>query len=142
MNEFIEKDPFLHKLLKKSAMEEPSADFTISIMQKINANKMQYSFAIEESFLSRNILYLSLTVALLSLISLYFIFPQYFTFVSTQNVLNLLKPYFEIINMISIFLKSNLIIAIIALSALGLLFFDKILFRIFHSNVSQNQHVW
>ena len=142
MNEFTEKDPFLQNLLKKSAMEEPSADFTVKLMQKINAASIEQSIAVKESFLSRNSLYLSLTAALISIISLYFVSPQYFTFISTQNILNLLKPYFEIINMISIYIKSNLIIAIIAVSALGLLFFDKILSRLFHSNISQNQHVW
>ncbi len=142
MNDFIEKDPLLQKLLNKSTLEEPSADFTYNIMSKINTASIHQTFAVKENFLSKNYLSLSLITLVFSFVILYFIFPQYFSFVNHKSALNLIKPYLELINSVSFYIKSNLIVGVIAVSVLGLLFFDKILSRLFHSSMQQNQHVW
>jgi undecaprenyl pyrophosphate phosphatase UppP len=142
MNDFIEKDPLLQKLLNKSTLEEPSADFTLNIMAKINAASHLQTYTVKESFFSKNYLSLSLITLVISFVILYIVFPQLFSFINQQSVLNLIKPYLELISSVSFYLKSNLIVGIIAVSVVGLLFFDKILSSLFHSKIQHNQHVW
>lgn len=135
MNQQTEKDPFLHKLLQQSTMEEPSADFTHKLMTMIQSAE---SVEVKESFVSRYAIGLLSGFALLAFIAVFCLFPQYFYFINKESLLLFTKPYISMINEIFIFVKSQPIVMIIIFSLAGLFVFDKLLSRLFHSKM---QHI-
>jgi len=135
MNEELNKDPILLKLLKNSISESPSDDFTQKLMNKILTDESKSKIAINESFISKyGYLFIS-TFLLISAFSVFFLFPQYFEFFNIKSIHDISYPIISIFKDFFAFVKSQNIFIIVISSIIGLIIFDKLLSKLFHIKI-------
>lgn len=136
MKDTPNKDPFLSNLLRQSATEEPSADFTQRLMSAIQQSET--SIAKPESFLSRyKYWFITLTIIILTV----FIFNFSSFLIGNEQIQILQKfinPYINIFRSLISLLKNQPIISIIIVALTGLLLIDKLLSRLFHQNIQHS----
>jgi hypothetical protein len=135
MNQQTERDPFLHKLMQQSTMEEPSTDFTQKLMSMIQLAEVPEKETVKQGFALKYIYGLLAILFIIVLFATISFFPQYFTFINTASILVFIKPYLSIFNTIFAFIKAQPIVFIVVFSHAGLFILDKILSLLFHSKM-------
>ncbi len=130
-----ERDYILQKILKQVTLEEPSMDFTQKIMGKLQSEVSVENVGFLNSLISKYLYFILSITLVIAIIVTYSVYPQFFAFINSVKIFNVLKPLSSVFINILTFIKTQPIVAIVVFSLAGLFAFDKLLSLLFRSKI-------